>query len=51
MTMAARHLSASGDPVTPAVALQAVPSPARALRELERILDTPRTVNRGNKDA
>ncbi|MFF8696193.1 hypothetical protein ACF08W_28680 [Streptomyces sp. NPDC015144] len=46
----ARHLSASGDPVTHAVALQAVPSPAPALRQLERVLDTFRTVNRSNKD-
>ncbi|MFD9397153.1 hypothetical protein ACFWBB_42420 [Streptomyces sp. NPDC060000] len=46
----ARHLSASGDPVTHAVALQAVPSLAPALRQLERILDTFRTVNSGNKD-
>lgn len=50
MNSTARHLSASGDPVTPAVALQAVPSPAPALHQLERILDTFRTVNRGNKD-
>ncbi|MFK0159189.1 hypothetical protein ACIQVK_44850 [Streptomyces sp. NPDC090493] len=50
MTSTARHLSASGDPVTPAVALHAVPAPAPALRQLDRILDVFRTVNRSNKD-
>ncbi|MEV8344604.1 hypothetical protein [Streptomyces niveus] len=50
MTSTARHLRASGHPVTPAVALHAVPNRAPALRQLERILDTFRTVNRGNKD-
>jgi hypothetical protein len=50
MSSTARHLSASGDRSTPAVALTAVPSSAPALRELERILDVFRTVNRSNKD-
>ncbi|MGY4935841.1 hypothetical protein ACWD7T_33035 [Streptomyces sp. 900116325] len=50
MSLSARNVSASGDRSTPAVALTAVPSSAPALRELERILDVFRTVNRSNKD-
>ncbi|MFF9901293.1 hypothetical protein [Streptomyces longispororuber] len=50
MTSTARHLGPSGDSVTPAVAaLQAVASPPPAIRELERILDVFRTVNRRDK--
>jgi hypothetical protein len=50
MSSTARHLSDSGDRPTPAVALTAVPSTAPALRELERVLDVFRTVNRTAKD-
>lgn len=50
MSTPARHLSASGDRPTPAAALTAVPSTAAAIRELERVLDVFRTVNRAAKD-
>lgn len=50
MSSTARHLSASGDRRTPAVALTAVPSTAPAIVELERVLDVFRTVNRTAKD-
>ncbi|MFJ4880153.1 hypothetical protein ACIP93_33765 [Streptomyces sp. NPDC088745] len=50
MSSTARHLEVSGDRPTPAVALTAVPAPPPALRELERILDRFRTVNRTAKD-
>ncbi|MEU5748184.1 hypothetical protein ABZ804_21930 [Streptomyces sp. NPDC047726] len=50
MSSPALPLSASGDRLTPAVALQAIPSTAPALRELERVLDVFRTVNRSHKD-
>ncbi|MFE6185521.1 hypothetical protein ACFQ6U_13950 [Streptomyces sp. NPDC056465] len=50
MSSPALPLSASGDRSTPAVALRAIPSTAPALRELERVLDVFRTVNRSNKD-
>ncbi|MFC9280880.1 hypothetical protein [Streptomyces collinus] len=50
MSSTARHLSASGDRRTPAVALTAVPSTAAAILELERVLDVFRTVNRKAKD-
>ncbi|MET9776204.1 hypothetical protein ABZ023_18420 [Streptomyces sp. NPDC006367] len=50
MSSTARHFSASGDRPMPAAALTAVPTTATALRELERVLDTFRTVNRTAKD-
>lgn len=50
MSSPAHQLSASGDRPTPAAALTAVPEPPRALRELERVLDVFRTVNRTAKD-
>ncbi|MEU9355053.1 hypothetical protein AB0D65_29665 [Streptomyces griseoloalbus] len=50
MSSTARHLSVSGDRPTPAVALTAVPETPQALRELERVLDVFRTVNRKAKD-
>ncbi|MCG8971803.1 hypothetical protein [Streptomyces sp. CL12-4] len=50
MSSTARHLDASGDRPTPAVALTAVPTPARALHELERVMDVFRTVNVTAKD-
>lgn len=50
MSLTALHISASGDRPTPAVPLRAVPSTAPALRELERVLDMFRTVNRTAKD-
>lgn len=50
MSSPALPLSASGDRSTPAAVLRAVPSTAPALRELERVLDVFRTVNRSNKD-
>ncbi|MFE1206421.1 hypothetical protein ACFW5V_32560 [Streptomyces sp. NPDC058762] len=49
MTSPARHLSASGDRPTPAAALTAVPMPARALYELEWVMDVFRTANRKDK--
>lgn len=51
MTSTADHLSVSGDRPTPAVAhLTAVPETPQALRELERVLDVFRMVNRTAKD-
>ncbi|MFF1600770.1 hypothetical protein ACFVYV_25230 [Streptomyces mirabilis] len=50
MSSTAHHPSDSGDRSTPAAALSAVPQPAPALRELERVLDVFRTVNRKAKD-
>lgn len=49
MSLSARNVSISA-PSAPAVPLQAVPSTAPALRELERVLDVFRTVNRTAKD-
>lgn len=50
MSPTALHPSARDDRPTPAVALSAGPTPVRALRELERVLDVFRTVNRTAKD-
>ncbi|MFI5990223.1 hypothetical protein ACIBAC_00015 [Streptomyces sp. NPDC051362] len=50
MSSTARHTSDSDDRPTPAAALSAVPAHAKALRDLERILDVFRTVNRKAKD-
>lgn len=50
MSSTARHLSARGDRPTPAAALTVVPDQPAALRELERVLDVFRTVNRTAKD-
>ncbi|MGW2550068.1 hypothetical protein [Streptomyces sp. NPDC001635] len=50
MSSTALHISAGGDRPTPAAALTAVRSTAPALRELERVLDVFRTVNRTAKD-
>jgi hypothetical protein len=50
MSLTAPHLSAGSDRSTPAVPLVAVPSPAAALLELDRVLDVFRLVNRSNKD-
>ncbi|QFG13194.1 tyrosine integrase [Streptomyces phage Gilgamesh] len=50
MSSTARPLSVSGDRPTPAAALTAVPETPQALRELERVLDVFRTVNRKAKD-
>lgn len=50
MSSPVHHPSASGDRSTPAAALTAVPSTARAIVELERVLDVFRTVNRTAKD-
>ncbi|MGW4087059.1 hypothetical protein ACWEGS_28905 [Streptomyces sp. NPDC004822] len=48
MSSPVRHFSTSGDRPRPAVAL--APEPVTALRELERVLDVFRTVNRTAKD-
>ncbi|MFF1595461.1 hypothetical protein ACFVY0_46700 [Streptomyces sp. NPDC058286] len=50
MSPTASPLSARGDRPTPAAALTAVPSTAAAVRDLERVLDVFRTVNRSAKD-
>lgn len=50
MSSIARRLGNEGDRPTPAVALTAVPGTPPALRELERVLDVFRTVNRKAKD-
>jgi hypothetical protein len=50
MSSTARHFSDNDDRHTPAAALSAVPMPARALYELERVLDVFRTVNKRAKD-